>query len=83
MPRKEKNMARDRKAYEEDIVWIDNNWDELCKAYADQWIAVIDGKVIANAIELDDLLVQLDDPACTAVEFIEGKDTNGNRIDRY
>lgn len=72
-------MARDRKAYEEDFVWIDNNWDELYRAYADQWIAVVDGKVVANATEFDELLLQLDDPQHTAVEFIEG---GGNSVDR-
>ncbi len=64
-------MARDRKAYEEDFIWIDEHWDELKKSYGSQWIAVWDGKVIANAIELGDLLVQLDDEH-TAVEFIDG-----------
>ena len=57
-------------AFEADHVWVSENIETLLHEYADQWIAVKDGKVIASDPELVGLLSKLPDPAHTCVEFI-------------
>jgi len=57
-------------AFESDHVWISENLEMLLEQYADQWIAVKDGKVIASDPDLEGLLSKLSDPAYTCVEFI-------------
>ncbi len=57
-------------AFEADHVWISENLKTLLDQYAEQWIAVKDGKVIASDPELAGLLSKLPDPAHTCVEFI-------------
>jgi hypothetical protein len=57
-------------AFEADHVWISENLEMLLGQYADRWIAVKDGEVIASDPELAGLLSKLPDPAHTCVEFI-------------
>ena len=57
-------------AFEADHTWVSENLETLLSRYADQWIAVKDGKVIANDPDLAGLLSKLTDPAHTCVEFI-------------
>lgn len=57
-------------AFEADHVWVSENLETLLKQYADQWIAVKGGKVIASDPDLAGLLSKLSDPAHTCVEFI-------------
>ena len=57
-------------AFEADHVWINKNLDSLLEKYADQWIAVKTGRVLASDPDLGGLLTQLPDPAHTCVEFI-------------
>ena len=65
-----KDLLQQLQAFEEDHVWINEHLEILLSRYADQWIAVKNAQVIASAIELTELLVQLADPAHTCVEFI-------------
>ena len=57
-------------AFEADHVWISENLKTLLEQYAEQWIAVKDGKVIASDSDLTGLLSKLSDPAHTCIEFI-------------
>ena len=57
-------------AFEADHVWISKNLKTLLEQYAEQWVAVKDGKVIASDPELAGLLSKLPNPAHTCVEFI-------------
>ena len=57
-------------AFEGDHVWVNENLETLLGQYADQWIAVKNGQVIASDPDLSGLLSKLPDPAHTCVEFI-------------
>ena len=57
-------------AFEADHVWVNENMKTLLQQYADQWIAVKNGQVIASDPDLAGLLSKLPDPAHTCVEFI-------------
>jgi len=57
-------------AFEADHLWISKNLKVLLKKYANQWVAVKNGQVIASDPELTGLLPKLPDPAHTCVEFI-------------
>lgn len=60
----------DLKSFEEDHVWMDANRDHLASNYANRWIGVRHGAVVASDASLDALIQKLPDPAHTAVEFI-------------
>ena len=57
-------------AFEADHVWINENLETLLEQYAEQWIAVKNGQVIASDPDLTGLISKLPDPAHTCVEFI-------------
>lgn len=57
-------------AFEADHVWVNDNLGTLLEPYADQWIGVKNGQVIASDPDLAGLLAKLPDPAHTCVEFI-------------
>lgn len=65
-----RNLLQQLQDFETDHVWINEHLKVLLSQYADQWIAVKNGQVIASAIELTELLSQLPNPAHTCVEFI-------------
>ncbi len=66
---KEKPLEELR-AFETDHKWVNDNLETLLRKYADQWIGVKNGQIIASAPELESLISKLDDPAYTCVEFI-------------
>jgi len=57
-------------AFENDHVWVNKNLETLLGQYADQWIAVKNGQVVASDPDLSGLLSKLPDPAHTCVQFI-------------
>lgn len=57
-------------AFEADRAWIDAHIETLRKEYADYWIAVQDGKVIARAADVGELLGKVPNLARACVEFI-------------
>jgi hypothetical protein len=57
-------------AFEADRVWIDAHISDLQVKYANYWIAVRDGHVIASAADLGELLGHVPDLEHTCVEFI-------------
>jgi hypothetical protein len=57
-------------AFEGDHAWVNENLETLLGQYADQWIAVKNGQVVASDPDLSGLLSKLPDPAHTCVEFI-------------
>lgn len=65
-----KELSRQLLAFEADHAWVNENMETLLKNYADQWIGVKNGKVIASDPDLTTLLSKLPDPAHTCVEFI-------------
>lgn len=56
--------------FERDHLWISENLGTLLERYADQWVAVMNGRVIASDPDLTGLLSKLADPANTCVEFV-------------
>lgn len=63
-------LTKELLGFEADYVWISQNMETLLKRYADQWIAVKDGQVIATEPDFSALLRKLSDPAHTCVQFI-------------
>lgn len=57
-------------SFEADHLWVNENREALLERYAEQWIAVKNGQVIASDPDLAGLLSKLPDPAHTCVEFI-------------
>lgn len=57
-------------SFEADHIWVNKNRETLLEQYADQWIGVKNGQVIASDPDLEGLLSKLPDPAHTCVEFI-------------
>jgi hypothetical protein len=57
-------------AFEKDRCWIDEQYEVLVRDYAEHWVAVKDGRVIASAVDLGELLSHVPDLAHTCVEFI-------------
>lgn len=63
-------LTKELLAFEADHTWVNENLEALLAQYADQWIAVKNGQVIASDSDLAGLLSKLPDPAYTCVEFI-------------
>ena len=57
-------------ALEADHLWVNENLEGLLEQYAEQWIAVENGQVIASDPDLTGLISKLPDPAYTCVEFV-------------
>jgi len=56
--------------FADDHVWIARNREKLLTQYGEQWIAVENGKVIANDPDVHELRKKLARPAFTCVEFL-------------
>lgn len=56
--------------FADDHVWIARNREKLLAQYGEQWIAVENGKVIANDPDVHSLRKKLARPAFTCVEFL-------------
>ena len=56
--------------FEEDHLWVHQNMESLAADYADQWIAVRDGRVIASDPDLEALRAKIEDPSHTCVEYV-------------
>ena len=65
-----KELTNELLAFEADHAWVNENMETLLKNYADQWIGVKNGKVIASDPDLSVLVSKLPDPANTCVDFI-------------
>jgi hypothetical protein len=63
-------MGRILEQFADDHVWIARNREKLLEQYGEQWIAVENGKVIANDPDVHALRKKLANPAFTCVEFI-------------
>lgn len=63
-------LTKELRAFEEDHVWIREHLELLLSKYADQWIAVRGGQVIASDPDLSSLKMKLADPARTCIEFV-------------
>jgi len=59
--------------FADDHVWIARNREKLLEQYAEQWIAVEKGKVIASDPDVHALRKKLANPAFTCVDFITRK----------
>lgn len=51
-----KKVARELDQFDRDQQYITDHYDELRKIHGDQWIAVHDGKVVAVASDIQNLL---------------------------
>ncbi len=60
-------------SFASDHLWIYENRETLLRRYADQWIGVKSGQVIASDPDLTRLLSRLPEPAYTCVEYITGE----------
>jgi len=68
--RSNQELAEELRRFAEDHAWVYENRESLLKQYAEQWIAVQGGRVVANDSDFDRLLPRLPDPTHTVVEFI-------------
>jgi hypothetical protein len=66
----ETSVTDDLRRLAADHLWIEANRDTLMSQYADQWIAVKDGQIIASNPDFSVLIAQLPDPPHTCVEFL-------------
>jgi len=57
-------------AFAADHAWVNENRQALLQQYAEQWIGVKNGQVIASDPDLAGLLTKLPDPAYICVEFV-------------
>lgn len=64
------HLTKELLAFQADHVWVSENLQALLVQYADQWIGVKNGHVIASDTELAGLLSKLPNPDHTCVEFI-------------
>ena len=53
------HVVEDLLAFEADHVWVNKNLNALLEKYAEQWIAVRNGQVIASNPDLTSLLSKL------------------------
>ena len=59
-------------AFEADRTWIDEHIAVLVDQFADHWIAVKGGRIIAGEADLGELLAKITDLEHTCIEFIDG-----------
>jgi len=57
-------------AFEADYQWAEDNKEHLLERYREQWVAIRNGRVFANAPDLTELLEKLTDPAHTCIVYI-------------
>ena len=62
-------------AFEFDRAWIDSHIGVLAENFADHWIAVKGGRVVASEVDLGELVHKLPDLAHTCVEYIDAQPT--------
>jgi len=60
-------------AFEEDCLWIQENYQNLLSLYEDQWIAVLDKQVIASDRDFKKLISKVPENPRTRFEFITRK----------
>ena len=65
-----KQLSNEILAFDADHQWVSENLAMLQQQYAEQWIAVKSGRVIASDPELSGLLSKLTDATHTCVQFI-------------
>ena len=70
MSKMNSQLTNELLAFEADHAWVSENLGKLLEHYADQWIGVKNGQVLASDPDLAGLLSKLPDPAHTCVEFI-------------
>ena len=54
------NLEKSGMQFEEDRKWIDDHRDDLLKNYAETWIAVYNGQILASHRILDALVKELE-----------------------
>lgn len=71
----EAQIERELAVYEQDLAWILENYGSLVKQHGDEFLAVLEGKVIGHAARIEDLCNELkskqgEDFHRVAIEFI-------------
>jgi hypothetical protein len=56
-----KKVATDLGQFDQDQQYITDNYDELLALHRDQWIGVYDGKVVAVAANIEELLTAVEE----------------------
>ena len=59
-------------AFEADREWIENHFPTLVEHFADHWIAVKKGALIASEVNLSELLSKVPDIEHSCIEYING-----------
>ncbi len=67
------DMMDETIAFEADRAWIDEHIATLVEHFANHWIAVKGGRVIASEADLGALLSKITDLAHTCIEYIDGQ----------
>jgi hypothetical protein len=66
------SMIDETVAFEADREWIDTHFTTLLEHFAEHWIAVKHGTLIASEVDLGELLSKVPDLDHTCIEFING-----------
>lgn len=57
--KRENQVAQEMAEYERDLTWVIDNYDELVKDYADEYVAVLNRRVVEYASCIEDLVEKL------------------------
>ena len=63
-------ISKKIRAFASDNIWVHENFDDLYKKYAEQWIAVKNHQVIASDVDFFTLKDKLQDSPRSCIEFI-------------
>lgn len=79
--KREKQVAQEMAEYERDLTWVIDNYDELVKDYANEYVAVLNRTVVEYASRIEDLVEKLrcrdtQEMSRILVEFIYEKHPN-------
>jgi len=66
----ENQLIKELQTYQNDNIWLNDNFNKLVQKYPDQWVAIKNNTVIASDPVFSGLLSKLTDSAHTVVEFI-------------
>ena len=79
-PREAGTIQAELERHRQDALWFDAHRQDLLAAHPEQWVAVLDRRVVASARDFHDLLRQIDDRGiprgCVFHEYLTGEDVD-------
>lgn len=65
-----KQLLKEMIQYENDLAWVMGNYDNLANEYADNYVAILNSKVIEYAVQIEELQKKLEDEHSTDLSHI-------------